>query len=399
MNSVDLYAVSFWWFVGIAILLMIPLAGAAARKWTFAGLNLAFLALHTRPGEGRALLGVVAGAVLAWLVLRGAGIEGRRGAYFAWLGGAAVLALFIVHKLPRAMLGRDAARLEVALVGIGLSYVALRMVDVTRAIRDGRHRPPDLPSTINYLLPFHMLAAGPIQDYDEFVAQPAVPPALTAVRALDAIDRVASGLFKKFVLANYLDRLLLTGFHARGPYFFLEVQLNFIWLYLDFSAYSDVAVGLGMLMGVATPENFRRPYLARNVTDFWERWHISLSKFIRRHLFIPAHLSLMRWTDGRFPLLSASIALTISFVFCGLWHGLAWCWFAWGLFQAAGLIVCNVYRVELIRRLGRKGVNRYLANRWIHLAAIFLTFEFAAAATAVATFPYQEISWWNPASK
>jgi D-alanyl-lipoteichoic acid acyltransferase DltB (MBOAT superfamily) len=399
MNAVDLYAVSFWWFVGLAMLIMIPLAGAAARKWAFAGLNLAFLALHTRPGESRTLLGIIAAAVLAWLVLRGAGIRGRGGALFAWLGGSSVLALFLIHKLPRATVGRDLARLEVAMVGIGFSYVALRLVDVARAIRDGRHRPPDLPSTINYLLPFHMLAAGPIQAYDEFVAQPAVPPAPTAVRALEAIERVASGLFKKFVLANYLDRLLLTGFHARGPYFFLEMQLNFIWLYLDFSAYSDVAVGLGMFMGVATPENFRRPYLARNVTDFWERWHISLSQFIRRHLFFPVQLGLMRWTDGRSPLLTVSVALTVSFVCCGLWHGLTLPWLAWGLFQSAGLIVCNLYRVALTRRLGRKGVKAYLANRWIHLAAILLTFEFAAIAVAIATFPYQEISWWNPPSK
>jgi D-alanyl-lipoteichoic acid acyltransferase DltB (MBOAT superfamily) len=399
MNTVDLYAVSFWCFVGVALLVMIPLAGALARKLAFACLNVGFLALHTRPGEGRALVGIVAGLVLAWLVLRGAGVPGRAGAGFAWLGGASVLVLFLVHKLPRAMLGRDFDRLEVALAGIGFSYVALRLVDVTRAIRDGRHRSPDLPSTINYLLPFHMLAAGPIQAYDEFVAQPAVPPALNAVSALGAIERLASGLFKKFVLANYLDRLLLTGFHARGPYFLLEVQLNFIWLYLDFSAYSDVAVGLGMFMGVSTPENFRRPYLARNVTDFWERWHISLSQFIRRHLFIPVQLGLMRWTGGRFPLLAASIALTVSFVLCGLWHGLTLPWLSWGLFQSAGLIVCNLYRVALIRRLGRKGVNRYLANRWIHLAAIFITFEFAAVAVAVATFPYQEFSSWNLPSK
>ena len=168
--------------------------------------------------------------------------------------------------------------------------------------------------------------------------------------------------------------------------------MNFIWLFLDFSAYSDVAVGLGTLMGIATPENFRQPYLARNVIEFWERWHISLSRFIRRQLFIPAQLALMRWTDGRFPLLAASVAFTFSFVLCGLWHGLSWPWFAWGIVQSAGLVVCNLYRVALNRRLGRKGMSRYLANPWARVAAIILTFEFAAAAVAVATYPYQELT-------
>ena len=87
------------------------------------------------------------------------------------------------------------------------------------------------------------------------------------------------------------------------------MQLNYLWLYLDFSAYSDIAVGVGRLMGVATPENFNRPYLARNMIDFWERWHISLSLFIRRNMFIPIQLALMRRTDGRRPLLVASVGV------------------------------------------------------------------------------------------
>ncbi len=102
-----------------------------------------------------------------------------------------------------------------------------------------------------------------------------------------AFDRIASGLFKKYVLANLIKRLFLTDYRSAGLYVLLEVQLTFIWLYLDFSAYSDVAVGVGRLMGVATPENFNRPYLARNIIEFWERWHISLSQFIRRNIFIP----------------------------------------------------------------------------------------------------------------
>jgi membrane protein involved in D-alanine export len=396
MNTVDLYSVQFWLFVGIALLVMVPLAVASLRSWAFAGLNLAFLLMHVRPGELKSFAGVALGVAFAWIVLRAAQLEGWPGALAARLGLVLVLLLFLVHKLPHATRPSGTARFDTMLAGIGFSYVALRMIDVTLAIREGRHRAPSLPSTINYLLPFHMLAAGPIQSYDEFVAQPPVPAPLGAAGALGAMERIASGLFKKFVLANYLDRLFLTGFHAAGPYFLLEVQLNFIWLYLDFSAYSDVAVGLGTLLGIDTPENFRRPYLARNVIEFWERWHISLSQFIRRHLFIPAQMALMRATDGRFPLLAASAAFTLSFVLCGLWHGLSWPWLAWGIVQSAGLIVCNLYRAALNRRLGRKGTRRYLENRWIQLAAIIVTFEFAAAAVAVATYPYQEISWWTP---
>jgi D-alanyl-lipoteichoic acid acyltransferase DltB (MBOAT superfamily) len=210
-----------------------------------------------------------------------------------------------------------------------------------------------------------------------------------------ALERIALGLFKKFILANYIDRIFLTGFQAPMPYFLFEVQMNYIWLFFDFSAYSDVAVGLGMLMGVATPENFNRPYLARNVIEYWERWHISLSQFIRRNLFIPIQLALMRYTEGRAPLTAASIAFTASFLLCGLWHSVSWPWLAWGVCQAAGLVACNYYKYALQKRLGRKGVKEYLANRWIKVAAIVLTFEFAATVVAVATYPYGEIRWWT----
>ena len=179
-------------------------------------------------------LGIFVGVVLAWLVINVAALPSRTGSLAVWIGGTAVLLLFMLHKLPHAVVSTGSRQLEPVLAAIGFSYVALRLVDVIRAVQEGRHRPPDLASTLNYLLPFHMLAAGPIQSYDQFVAQPGVPPPLTIARSFNAIERVTSGLFKKFVLANYLDRLFLTGFHAPGPYFWLEVQLNFIWLYLDF---------------------------------------------------------------------------------------------------------------------------------------------------------------------
>jgi membrane protein involved in D-alanine export len=154
--------------------------------------------------------------------------------------------------------------------------------------------------------------------------------------------------------------------------------MQYVYLYLDFSAYSDIAFGVGGLMGVLTPENFNRPYIARNITDFWERWHISLSMWIRRNLFFPMQVALVRRTEGRFPLWCASIAIFIAFMLCGFWHGLTKWFVWWGVANAGGLVICNLYRYWLKKKLGTKGVAKYMQNWPIRIAATIITFEFVA---------------------
>ncbi len=218
MDSIDLYAPQFWWFVGAALLLLVPQTNASARKWTFAALNLFFLALHVTPGQAQAFPSIVAGLVLAWGMLRWAARPGS-GRWPVLIGGLGVLLLFSLHKLPHVGTRLGASQAESILAAIGFSYVSLRLIDVSRAVKDGRHGPPDLPSTINYLLPFHMIAAGPIQSYDDFVGQPGVPPPLNASRSLMALERIALGLCKKFILANYIDRVFLDRFSGADALF------------------------------------------------------------------------------------------------------------------------------------------------------------------------------------
>jgi D-alanyl-lipoteichoic acid acyltransferase DltB (MBOAT superfamily) len=390
-TGIDLYSVRFWVFAGLAILVVTPLKTPAARRWALAAVNLGFLTLLLGNGVAIVALALLA----AWLLLRVAFLGGWAGKTALVAIAAATLGLFLIHKLPgrAALFGLSAV--NPLLAAIGFSYLALRLIDLTRAVYERRHATPSPVDCVNYLMPFHMLAAGPIQAYDDFTAQLPVPPPLTSSGALTAVELIASGLFKKYVIANYLDQLFLTGFEVVGPYFFIEMQLKFLWLYLDFSAYSDIALGIGQLMGVATPVNFNKPYLARNMIDFWERWHISLSQFIRRNVFLPLQLALMRRTGGKHPLLAASAAFSIAFVLCGLWHSIHPRWVAWGACHAGGLIACNFYKHVLMTRLGRKGVNRYLANRWIRAAAIVLTYEFNSLTFVIVTYPSRGLLQWN----
>jgi len=380
-HLIDLTKIDFWLACLVGLFVLVPLAQQLPRKWAWAGVNLGFIALILQIHA----LGIVSAILVAWLLLRC--IAGSHRVFFATLAAFGLGSMFVLNKLPWLSDQAGLSPLTNTLSVIGFSYIALRMVEVIRAVLERRHPAPDLPSTINYLIPFHMLAAGPIQSYDEFCGQPPVPKALTHRDVLSASERIATGLFKKFVLAFLVEKLFLSDFQTGGAYFFVEVQFFFIWLFLDFSAYSDIAVGIGRLLGIATPENFNRPYLARSAIDFWERWHITLSMFIRRKIFIPVQLFLSRRSEGRKPLLCASIAFTISFVLCGLWHGLTINFFLWGAFHAMGLVIANAYRDYLKRKLGTRGVKKYLADRRIRWVAQLITYEFVAFSLVLLFYP------------
>lgn len=180
------------------------------------------------------------------------------------------------------------------------------------------------------------------------------------------------------MLAFGIEQVFLTGFHSTGLAFFFEMQWFYLWLYLDFTAYSDIAIGAGRLLGVATPENFDRPYVARNMIEYWTRWHISLSLWIRRNIFTPLQLALVRRSGGQHPLRAASIAFLVSFVLCGLWHQISPGFLLWGTMHACGLIVCNLYQAFLKKKLGIKRWKKYRLDWRVRTLALLVTFEWVA---------------------
>lgn len=376
----DVAGVTFWLFIAVAVLLMNATPTGMARKSLLAFLNLGFCAL---------VVGLPAAVVVAVLLflLHGVIRMPRRTPRRMALAvtALALLAAFLFHKWPAS--GSEST-LEAALAALGFSYIALRVVEVLRAAAEVAPDESALVDTVNYVIPFHMLMAGPIMALADHRRESSVSTALDGEVVLNFFERIARGLFKKFVLANGLiDTVFLTGFQSEGVHWLLEVQMYYLFIYLDFSAYSDIAVGIGRLLGVPTPENFKRPLLARNIVSFWERWHISLSQFIRRNVFIPVQLAGMRLTRGQHALWVAAVAFTVSFALCGLWHGLSWRFLLWGLGHAAALIVCNLYRQFLLRRLGAQGLTRYLARPGVRVVSTILTFEFVAFSLAFLADP------------
>lgn len=328
--------------LGGVALMRLPWPGGCMRR--FGLLNLLALGLCL---GWRLAAGAVALALLAWALLR---LLSRRGQRLLPAVLAAATLVFVLHKLDLERRAAGAALLPVDLLArLSYSYVFLRLWDAARSVARGA-RLLDPLALLGYLAPFHMLLAGPVNVYDEHLAADAGPVAEPAVAELVAgLDTVTTGLFYKLVLAEGL-RLFAFGLDGGlAPASLADSALVFVYLFFDFAGYSLVALGLGRLLGVPTPVNFERPFAAASLTEFWQRWHASLGRFVRVHIFLPLQLRLVRaWGPRRAPQ-AAVLVLLVSFGFVGLWHGLHPALLLWGLGIGALLGIEKLVRDRALR--------------------------------------------------
>jgi D-alanyl-lipoteichoic acid acyltransferase DltB (MBOAT superfamily) len=148
------------------------------------------------------------------------------------------------------------------------------------------------------------------------------------------------------------------------------------YIYLNFSGSCDIVIAGALLCGMRLPENFDQPYLARNMIDFWNRWHRTLSFWIRDYLFTPMYKALAeRWPRqaGTISFLAYFVALFLA----GVWHGSTWNFVVFGVLQGLGVSAAKVWENRIIRARGRSGLRRYLGSRPIRALAVGTTFHFA----------------------
>jgi alginate O-acetyltransferase complex protein AlgI len=228
---------------------------------------------------------------------------------------------------------------------IGISFFSFQLISyLVDRLRGDAPVYPFRPFALFVLL-FPHLIAGPIVRHNELVPQFALDPRREGLwrRLAIGLALFTLGLAKKVLLADKLAELvdpLFTSAAAQplalGPAWTAALAFSF-QLFLDFSAYTEMAIGIALLFGLLLPENFRRPYLATDLRDFWRRWHISLSNFIRDYLYIP--LGGSRAGTARYV-----FATLVSMGLCGLWHGAGWTYAAWGLWHGIGLVCCRTWQ-------------------------------------------------------
>lgn len=372
------------WFLGIAFaaIVLVSLLRGLPRQLAFLALNLVFVsAFLLGPGGAiSTLLFALLGYSLVFLSTQKWKLVLAIVAYvalFVYMRGYGFLELV----LPENYLVR-------ALSTVGLSFLFFKVVHVILDAYAGALGKLDLLTYLNYCLNFTTFVMGPIQRFQDYREQwdgerEAIP--LDFEAHLDAALRVLVGLLKVYVLAAFFEaRALkldtdLTSLSLAG----LIVQTYCFWfyLYLNFSGYCDVVIGIGSLLGVRPPENFNKPFLARNISDFWQRQHRSLTLWLTDYVFNPTYKSLLssKWT-GNQKALAAYIALVLTMVVSGLWHGTTVSFLLFGLVHGSWFVIYRAWDELLTRRLGRKGVQRFRANPLVHFAGIVLTFNATAAA-------------------
>ncbi|MBX9623000.1 MAG: MBOAT family protein [Gemmataceae bacterium] len=205
---------------------------------------------------------------------------------------------------------------------------------------------------------FPQLAAGPIVRAVEFLPQMTTPPGVSAKQVADGLHLFLGGLFKKLFLADTLDQLFVSPVFA-DPAAYDPTAHRWAcvaWaaqIYCDFSGYSDMAMGCAKWFGFELPANFDRPYLATSITDFWRRWHLSLSTWLRDYVYFPLG-------GSRGGPVRTYANLMAVFVMCGLWHGATWAWLVYGLYNGVLMSLHRAWDVWL--RSGRAGGVSPLMN-------------------------------------
>jgi alginate O-acetyltransferase complex protein AlgI len=282
-------------------------------------------------------------------------LEPQRARLWFWAGISYVLAMLIVFRFHMqlaaaadalsAVLARDLSTVQLLKIAVplGISFYSFEAISFLIDVRQGRVQKPRITDLFLFIMFWPHLIAGPIVRFRELVPQFAFARSFDLDVFLSGLDRLIWGLVQKNLLADNLGRWVDEGFlaHASANNTFLDnwfLALAFaLQIYFDFAAYSNMAIGAARLIGVNLPENFRFPYLAKNPSDFWSRWHMTLSRWIRDYLFFPMNV---RYQGRPLPLYLSLLGIM---ALVGVWHGAGWGFILWGVMHGAYLVLWRVW--------------------------------------------------------
>lgn len=382
-SNLPLLSLPFLTFALVATVVVASTRGGL-RQAAFLAVNLFFLDVLLLGPVGTS--STLAFALTGWAIVRLA----RRSARWTLLLAFPVYTAAFVYMrdygfvhwiLPESILTD-------VLATVGLSFLFFKVLHVAIESESGTLGDVDFVTYLNYCLNFTTFMMGPIQRYQDhreqwLDASKAIP--LTLEAHLGAVLRVLFGLFRAFVLGAWLDGYLMPAgtdvFSLSSSEIVVHVYAFYFFLYCNFGGYCDVAIGLGSLLGVRPPENFDHPYLSRNVSEFWQRQHRSLTLWLTDYIFTPSFKKALGvpWLRTR-RTLAMSLALMLTMLVSGLWHGTTVGFLLFGLTHGVYLVVYHVWDAMLVKRLGRKRTREIRKHPLAIAFGIFLTFNATAFA-------------------
>ena len=268
---------------------------------------------------------------------------------------------------------------------LGLSYIFFRVLHLVIDARENSlSGKVGLLPYLNYTLNFTTFVSGPIQRYQDFAEMQQAPLPLNIVVAGEAFERIVIGFFKVNVLSMLFSSLqaqALEALSAQQPFEARVLSTVLIaasyplYLYCNFSGYIDVVIGLARFLRIRLPENFNRPFSSDNFLNFWSRWHITLSEWLKTYVHNPLLLNLMRRYPS--PALQAFwgvLAIFVTFFLIGVWHGQTSVFVFFGVLQGLGVSVNKLYQILMAKVLGRKRYKAFANGAIYNVFARGLTF-------------------------
>jgi alginate O-acetyltransferase complex protein AlgI len=355
-----------------AFLLLASYVFYATADWKFAfllagitvGNHVFAKAIHASQDEGRRTL-LVRAAVVCDLLLLGV---------FKYYG-------FFVEQAAGALdgvgLGAPFPVLAIALP-IGISFITFHAISYVVDVHRRQLEPPSLTDLALYISFFPHLVAGPIVRASEFLPQLKERRDPSKVAVGTAVCLIALGLFKKIAIADVLAREVVDPvFTVPEAYFSADVVLALyayaVQVYCDFSGYTDMAIGIALLMGLTFPQNFDRPFGSKNLTEFWRRWHITLGRFLRDYVFIP--LGGSRKGPAR-----AAVNLWLTMLVAGVWHGPTWGFVIFGAMHGTYMVSERIAAAKF----------RWRPPSWL---SVFMVVSFFALSAVPFRSPDFDLGW------
>lgn len=249
---------------------------------------------------------------------------------------------------------------------LGISFITFQKLAYTFDVYKRQFAPFErLEHYAMYILMFPQLLSGPI------VRPGQIAPQIDERNGNETLDdrltgfyRFALGLAKKVLIADVLGEQVNTIFAMNSA----QLSSGMAWIgaiaytfqiYFDFSGYTDMAIGIARMMGFRLPENFNSPYVSRSITEFWKRWHMTLGNWFRDYVFLPLAYSTSRklpkekYLGIRADKVIYLIATSVTFLLCGFWHGAAWTFILWGVYQGIFLIFDRLFLLKYFKKAGR----------------------------------------------